>query len=390
MLKRFMRILYDHQVFSFQRFGGISRYFYELMVYAGAGASMPFIYTDNHYLMNSMYRKNNIAIDTVFANRHLGAANRVFSKAGYNFPYSHNRRKSLDAISGGDFDLFHPTYYDPYFLGHIGDKPFVITVHDMIHEIYPEHFPPGEPVSEWKRKVIPKAAMVIAISESTKRDLLKFIDVDKAKVQVIYHGNSLEPDKPNSAPDMCLANGLPQKYLLFVGDRKAYKNFYFLIESLAPLIKKESFHIVCSGGGAFGLQERLFFKRLDVDDRVRQYSVDDDTLVELYRRALAFIYPSLYEGFGIPVIEAFACGCPALLSNTSSLLEIGGDAADYFTPKDTDSMRNAVEKIIHDDDLREKLKAKGMERSRLFTWEKTTQETFTLYNDILSGTRATP
>jgi hypothetical protein len=154
------------------------------MVYAGAGASMPFIYTDNHYLMNSMYRKNNIAIDTVFANRHLGAANRVFSKAGYNFPYSHNRRKSLDAISGGDFDLFHPTYYDPYFLGHIGDKPFVITVHDMIHEIYPEHFPPGEPVSEWKRKVIPKAAMVIAIGRCHQG--IEFEALDHQPVSLIF------------------------------------------------------------------------------------------------------------------------------------------------------------------------------------------------------------
>jgi len=156
------------------------------------------------------------------------------------------------------------------------------------------------------------------------------------------------------------------------------------MRSIAPIFERDAeLQVICSGGGSFTPDEASFLKGLGLNGRVRQHTVNDDTLAELYRRAAAFVYPSIYEGFGIPVLEAFACRCPAVISESSSLPEVGGDATAYFNPKDESSIEHAVHKVIYDDGLRERLRSKGYERLKKFSWEKTSKETIELYKSVL-------
>ena len=177
---------------------------------------------------------------------------------------------------------------------------------------------------------------------------------------MVYLGNSLQgiDDAGSNTGDP-----LPEKYLLFVGDRSLYKNFYLFAEAVAPLVKTDpGLRLVCVGGRPFSGQENAFFRYHGLDGKVDYQQVNDTTLAGLYRGAIAFVYPSLYEGFGIPVLEAFSCDCPAILSNTSSLPEVGGDAAAYFDPKDASSIRETVCRVVCDRGLREKMIARGRER----------------------------
>jgi len=177
---------------------------------------------------------------------------------------------------------------------------------------------------------------------------------------------------------------LPKKYILFVGSRSGYKNFNLFVEAITPLLVKDNeLKLVCVGGGNFKEIENEKFKRLNIINKIYQYSVNDDILTYLYKKAVAFIFPSLYEGFGIPILEAFSCGCPVIASNTSSLPEVAGDAAVYFDPTDKLSMLNSIQKVIYNDELKKQLINKGIERVKEFTWEKTAEKTKMLYEEIL-------
>jgi glycosyltransferase involved in cell wall biosynthesis len=366
-----MKILYDHQIFSSQAFGGISRYFYELLSRFSADAEIEFElalrYSRNSYLAGADF----VAVSSFFGDRRffgkttlLNLINGLYSKRG---------------VRRGDFDVFHPTYYNPYFLPHLRRKPFVVTVYDMVHELYPEMFAADDPTREWKREVLRNASRVIAISESTKSDLLRFYGVDEAVVKVVHLAGSL--GVTTAARPVA---GLPDRYLLFVGQRRGYKNFAPFARAVTPLLKGDSgLTVVCAGGGGFSPDERALFDGLGIAGRICQVSVDDDHLVALYRNARAFVYPSLYEGFGIPVLEALACGCPTVVSDSSSLPEVGGDAALYFDPHDELSMRDAISRAISDASLRGEFRERGFARARQFSWDKTARETKAVYEGLL-------
>jgi glycosyltransferase involved in cell wall biosynthesis len=181
-----------------------------------------------------------------------------------------------------------------------------------------------------------------------------------------------------------ISSKFPQKYLLFVGNRRVYKNFDTFTESISQLLRDDkNLYLICAGGGKFTPSEIASLEKSGVINKVTQCSFDDNILAQLYQNALAFIFPSLYEGFGIPILEAFFCGCPVVASNISSLPEVAGDAAEYFDPLDKISILNAVKKIAYDHGLRCKLKNKGYERLKNFSWEKTANQTKMLYKSIL-------
>lgn len=380
-----MRILYDHQAFTYQNYGGVSRYYLELINRLGQYGiqfRLPAMYSNNYYLrsikpksMAGVYGLSGLSYVNVFA--------RMALKIRYGSITNYNKMGSRKAIVKGDFDVFHPTYYDPYFLEQIGKKPFILTIHDMIHEIFPEYFEPDDMTSEWKKTLAEKATRIIAVSNNTKRDILKFLNVEENKVHVIYHGSSMGLNNHGQMPDDGPASDLYGRYILFVGDRTKYKNFLSFVESLRPIMKKEpDIKVICAGGGAFSEQESSHFKKIGVSGRIRQQGANDDMLAELYRRSVAFVFPSLYEGFGIPVLEAFACGCPAIVSQTSSLPEVGGDAVVYFDPKDISSMGDAIERVISDEGLRKHMTSKGFDRLKLFSWDNTVKETASIYKGI--------
>jgi glycosyltransferase involved in cell wall biosynthesis len=371
-----MKVLYDHQIFSFQNVGGVSRYFFELLRGQTANAELSISYSDNEYLaLDSRLRAGVLPKAQVrrppawrrLLNRQATRRSVMVERA--------NRDASVSRLRAGDWDVFHPTYYDPYFLDHIGRKPFVLTVHDMIHEIFPEHYPLVDSVSTNKKALAHEAAHIIAVSACTKRDLVSIYGVPEERISVIHHGSSL--GSMGATDESPLP---PVRYLLMVGMRGGYKNIYFAMRSLVNLLTEmPDLTLVCAGGGAFTEEEIRFLADLGLSARVRHYSVSDARLATLYRHAEALVFPSLYEGFGIPVVEAFSCGCPVVASNTAALKEVAGNAAEYFDPKDPKSICDAVTRVIVASDRRAELVANGKVRLARYSWSECVAKTIDVY-----------
>ena len=174
-------------------------------------------------------------------------------------------------------------------------------------------------------------------------------------------------------------------YLLYVGSRGGYKNFEALILAFASSsYLRSDFSVMCFGGGAFIPDELALFRQLQLSDaHVRQISGNDEMLASMYKNAAAFVYPSLYEGFGIPPLEAMSLGCPVICGNTSSIPEVVGDAGEYFDPNDTESMRVAIETVLQSTGWSQELVAKGHARRLLFSWQRCASETLDVYRSIL-------
>lgn len=295
-----------------------------------------------------------------------------------------NQNESIRLLKKNDFDLFHPTNYNPYFLKFLGKKSFILTVHDMIHELYPEYYSSRDPIKMWKQKLIREAESIIAISHNTKKDIITFFNIDPDRISVIYHGNPLEFTESSYIKPNIDGHIFNNRYILFVGNRLHYKNFNFFISAILPLFHKYSeIYLYCAGGGLFTTKEKILFKELDLLERVRYFALNDNIMRELYKNAQAFIFPSLYEGFGLPILEAFSCGCPVVASNCSSLPEIAGDAACYIDPTNAGSILQGIESILTDEDYRDELIRKGNERIKSFSWEKTARATKSVYETLI-------
>jgi glycosyltransferase involved in cell wall biosynthesis len=291
-----------------------------------------------------------------------------------------NRRWSLHCLARGDFDLFHPTYYGTYFLERLAGRPFVLTVYDMIHELHPQASGSSGRTAERKRALAAKAAGIIAISESTRQDVIRLLGVAPARVRTVHLGGPpvLERILPPPA-------GIEGPYVLFVGQRGDYKNFATFLRAMAPLLRDDRrLSVVCAGGRALSEGDAEAARKLGVGGRVLHVAgPGDEALASLYQHARAFAFPSRYEGFGLPVLEAMAYGCPAVLARTSSLPEIGGEAAAYFDPDAEESIRDAVGRVLHDEPLRHAMIAAGHRRAREFSWERTARETWAYYAELV-------
>ena len=386
-----MRVLLDHQIFELQRWGGISRNVVELVrglrpaveVELALARSMSEYVPELNALLGLAVTPDG-HYETLLGGAKLPAAvkRKVWSVRKRLSPGTlaarMNRELSLARLRAGAFDVFHPTYYDPYFLDALGDRPLVLTVHDLAHDVLPELFAPGDPTAARRRLLASRAARIIAVSEATKRDVVERLGIDPARIAVVPHGfawsSPLEPPPP-----------LPERYLLYTGTRHAYKNWGFFVEAVAPLLRgAPGLHLVCSGN-PFTAQERALLARLEVEGRVLHVAATEGTLRALYARAVAFAFPSLYEGFGFPVLEAFAEGCPAALARTTSLPEVGGDAAVYFDPRDASAIREALARLVSDTALRADLVARGRARVAEFTWARTCALTAEAYREALRG-----
>lgn len=364
-----IKVLFDHQIFLRQRYGGISRYFVELM--------KQFNSLDTIDYELSLYRSNNEYIKELFNDKirtqEFKRSNRLKNRINYNI----NALFCKTKLSGGDYDVFHPTYYDTYFKQSIIKKPIVVTVHDLIHEILPQYFDNPTRQIDMKKEMIERADHFIAISENTKKDLIDILGIDERRITTIYHGGALM--KVNN---IVTNDNLDRtvRYILFVGERGGYKNFDKFIYAVAELLRIDnSLTVKCVGGGIFTPNEIVTFRKLGIEKQVSQEQATDQRLIELYSSALAFVFPSLYEGFGIPTLEAMACGCPAILSNTSSFPEVGGGAAEYFYPDDENSIKKAISKVIYDEAYRTELIGKGIKQLEKFSWEKCAKETLETY-----------
>lgn len=366
-----MKILYDHQIFGMQKFGGISRYFAELfdVFQKDETISVSLLISENNYAKQ---------LPTFYFNI-KGSNSLKFFKYLCQII---NELKTLSALLFHRWDIFHPTYYNPYFLKLFPRIPYVVTVHDMIHEKFPKKFHRRDFTSKWKREIVENAKKIIAVSESTKKDLIELFDIPAEKITVIYHGNSIVPHN-NSDKTILEKLGTTGKYLLFVGQRGGYKNFHTFIDEVSPIIRSsEALKLLCVGGGTFSAHEKDFLSTNNISHRVVQVNVSDSELATLYSNAELFVFPSLYEGFGIPILEAFACGCPVACSNKTSLPEVGGDAVALFDPTENGSIRKTIESVLEDTRYRNSLISRGYERVAEFTWKKTAEETKAVYEEV--------
>jgi glycosyltransferase involved in cell wall biosynthesis len=387
-----MKILYDHQAFSSFAYGGVSRIYFELMNAYSKDLEVKFKlslkYTDNEYLKGAKW--------DIDVHPYL---QRISYKGGLEFPVhiarniivkqinnyrkNENKRYSEKIIAQGEYDIFHPTYFDPYFLDHLHKKPFVLTVYDMIYELFPEYFPSSQNFLAGKSLLMKAAAKIIAISEKTKNDLMNYYHVPGDNIEVVYLASSLK-NGINKQNGKNAEFKLPKNYLLYVGNRALYKNFLFFVESITPiLLQDKTLSVVCAGGKNFTRSEKKLFHTLGVEQNLHYFPVNDEMLISLYKNALAFVFPSLYEGFGIPVLEAFACNCPVLISKDGALPEVAGDACLLFDPQDKNSIIDATNRIISDISVREELRQKGKDRGKLFSWERTANETKQIYKNII-------
>lgn len=365
-----MKVLYDHQAFTGMTYGGVTRYFYELMqAYAqrdDIDFELSLQFSNNEYLDKASFSSHRR-----YGLSHWRNVSRLASAV--------NRLYSNQRVRSGDFTVFHPTYYHNYFLRSLNSKPLVVTFHDATSERYGKQYPEvGEHLSAAKKIQLTRADRIIAVSEFSKQEILRFFPVDEKKIEVIHLGTAFSQQRPYipTVPDT-------HPYLLYVGKRGLYKNFDGFFRAIQPLLHKHpDLHLICAGGGAFSNSEKETFQASGFGQRIHYRSITDQSLYKLYHEAEAFVFPSLNEGFGIPVLESFSAGCPAILSNRSSLPEVGADAAVYFDPEQGDSIACAVEKVLTDSTLRKEMRQKGTERLAQFSWEKTAMKTQNLYRQL--------
>ncbi len=357
-----MSILFDGQVFAFQKQGGISRYINELL----SGLSR--IEGNSVYLFKGV-NISEVDIDARVNNEFDFRADDVLLNEK-TIRLSINKRLFSDYCKERAFSIYHPTYYEDYENNNYKKK--IITVHDMIHEL----FGMSKKTIDEKKRMIESADGIIAISNNTKKDIVELLDIPEERIRVIYHGNSLNYAVGSERL-------IRDPYILYVGDRSKYKNSDTLVKAYANCSFTNDVKLAFFGGEQFTDTERELFDRLGIADRVLKVGGSDRDLANIYHHAEIFVYPSKYEGFGIPLLEAMHYGVPVITSNVSSMPEISGDAAELFSPDSVEELTEKIELILSDRAIRKALSQKGIQREKQFSWERCVKETYDYYRQVL-------
>jgi glycosyltransferase involved in cell wall biosynthesis len=266
----------------------------------------------------------------------------------------------------------------------------IVTCHDLVPMVMRESFPKksiGMRLWNWAFKGMVKAARIIADSESTKNDILRFSDYDPSNIKVIWLGVSEEyaPVSDEEPLNEIRANfGIPEGLVvLHVGHCAARKNIEGLIRALGMLRRKGLRAHFLQIGGNFSNEQSDLIRDVGMQDGVTQLSgISQNDLVRIYNLSDVLVLPSYYEGFGLPLIEAMACGTPVIAANKSSLPEVAGEAAVLIEPDDIEEMAEKIEQVLTDEALRGQLSERGIERARLFSWERCARQTFDVYRDL--------
>lgn len=300
-------------------------------------------------------------------------------------------KKILEIVSSKSKETFD-LYFEPAFipLSSIKSKKVVVTVFDFSFYLYPE-FHPADRVENFRKNFwgnIGRADVIITASNYIKEEAVRYLNVENERVKVVPLGidhRVFRPLAKNKLLALEAAKGLRDKFILAVGSVEPRKNLVNLInayKSLSPDMRKEYKLVMVGDRGWQNEEIREAMDSLGNDLRWLGY-VTDDELAGLYNSASLFVYPSYYEGFGLPPVEAMACGCPVVVSNASSLPEICGDAAVYVDPKSSFSISEGITKVLNDSDLRESLSAKGPVWAAQFDWETTAKEHVRIFNETL-------
>lgn len=379
-----VNVLYDHQIFMRQKYGGISRCFVELYKHmpSSCKATIAVRETDNVYARDfkgvnpSGYDYEHFICKRHFYGKgHLHLWYDKLRKVKYYPDYNKNYLSYL--LRKGDFDVFHPTYFDDYFLPYLKGKPFVLTIHDMIPELYPQYFAKDDFQIVMKKKLVSLASVIIAVSENTKKDVMRILGVPEEKIHVVYHGCSFPSEGSDRLYDI--------PYILFVGERGLYKNFMPFVKSILPVLRNhQDLRVVCTGR-PFTQEELDMMNNQGVRERFCHHWVtNDNELYSLYHHAQCFVYPSEYEGFGIPILEAYQADCPVLLNNASCFPEIAGDAAVYFNlDSEKSNLAEQLERLLSmSREERKTLLTRQKERLAKYSWEESAKQLATIYQSL--------
>jgi glycosyltransferase involved in cell wall biosynthesis len=355
-----MKIIYDAHIYLAQKAGGISRYHYELFKgirQMKCNARIAGLFVKNQYLLSDNQLRKSFIYDPTAS---FALFNKLILKRAL---------KRMDSNT-----VFHPANSYQHIISEITEvKNMAFTIHDMIVDKQ------NEDLGAEKRFYAQQASKIIAVSEATKKDIITIWGIVPDKIEVIYHGSSLNPQKAEKP-----AKSLPDDFLLYVGDRGGHKNFVTFIQAIVCLLKKHKLYLVCAGKRAFSQEEIQQIKELGIEKKVILFvRPNDNELAYLYSKAKAFVFPSLNEGFGIPVLEAWTCKTPVILSNNTCFNEIAAEAGYYFEPLSVESMRETIDKVLLDKDLQKELIRKGTERLTLFSWKKAVDKTHNLYRSLL-------
>lgn len=360
-------VAYDPQIFLMQRRGGISRYFVELI---------------KAFKHNPDLGVNPVLISSNVINEHAISGLQGFGINdcdGFLQPWRELFLSILKKRSNPDWDVVHHTFYQKSFLRKYNSYVQAVTLYDMIPEITNAKGRFGNPHLS-KEMYLKNCEIVFSISNSASEDARRIYDMPRLHTQLTHlaQSNTFSPNSEIKIPRS-------DKYILFVGGRDGYKQARVLIEAFSMLKDLNEFDLLFVGGGKFSSTELELISSLNLVGRVSQVEANDIELNEIYTQAELYVMPSLYEGFGLPVLEAMAANCPVLISNSSSLPEVGGNAARYFNAGDKNALATAIREVITNDSLRSSMKVAGAQQVTSFSWYKCAEETAAGYRLAVKG-----
>ena len=362
-----MRVALDEQIFAIQPVGGISRMFSELarqfLEGSPAGVELVPFQTPivNRYVLDDVRLRG--ALEARAARNPWTALGAYFSRVG--------RPPKADIV--------HNTFYLPHGLDgrHAGKR--IVTIHDMIPELMPRTRRRLDFLT-LKQRYVRSADQVICVSEATKQDLLKVYGLIEAPIHVIHHGvsNRFQPDIPR-------VDFLPERYILFVGHRHQNKDAEVLFRAFGQIAPRDlDLELLCVGGNGLSQRELSLLEELGIRERVSQRFLFDELMASAYANAEVFVFPSHFEGFGLPALEAMASGIPTILARATSLPEIGGDAAMYFEPGDVGNLGHLLSDVLSDELTRQDLSVRGLQQAGQFTWQKSASATKEVYSTVIA------
>jgi glycosyltransferase involved in cell wall biosynthesis len=373
-----MRIAFDHQAFCLQKTGGISRYFFHLLeqltlLNQTVKAFAPF------YRNQYARQLPPSLVQGIFVNDYPPRC--ADAAVALNALIARRQLKRWQPT------LTHETYFSTSRSGH-ANQPSVLTVFDMIGELGLDGIQPtlAQLRQSPKYAATARADHVICISEHTRQDLIRLYQVAPEKTSVIYLGCEAIPQFG------LMPNNTNRPYLLYVGLRSGYKNFTRFLQAVASTTQLHSaFDIVAFGGGDFSAAERALIQSLNFKpQQVRQIGGNDTLLASYYGGASALVYPSCYEGFGLPPLEAMAYQCPVVSSHASAMPEVIGNAAEFFEPTDLSSIATAIQNVVLSPARAKELIAKGLERVAQFTWQTCAKKHVALYQGLTGPSLSDP
>jgi glycosyltransferase involved in cell wall biosynthesis len=368
-----MRLFFDHQAFSLQRHGGITTVFREIIRYLNGQSEVS---TDVLLGVSDVRPELRPIIARSGRLIHL---EQLSVRPGL-LSYAVNEALcSICSLFLGRYDVYHSTLYR--FVPLVRANQLVITHHDCIPELFPQFFPGARRIMHFKREAFRRANLIICVSESSRADLLNFYDLSPEKTVVVHNGASIMTHKAGDEREVLSI--APQQFLLYVGVRPPYKNFAGFLKAFRSSGLAADFSIVVVGGGPPTREEQQLIEDYRLGSLVRfiPYSTPA-TLANLYAEAKLLVYPSIYEGFGMPPLEAASAGCVSLVAAHPACLEICGDSVFHFAPSDPDEFVYKLRVAVSDQTEREIRLERARRLLRKYTWEECGRKTLAAYRAI--------